>query len=56
MSSEVKVHQVVWIADSGKTLPREYAFKIKMGSGEHTGQTTETWREMTASGCQPGTG
>jgi len=46
MSSEVKVHQVVWIANSGKTLPREYAFKIKTGNGEHTGQTTETWREI----------
>jgi len=46
MSSEVKVRQVVWIADSGKTLPREYAFKIKTGNGKHTGQTTETWREI----------
>ena len=46
MSSEVKVRQVVWIADSGKTLPREYAFKIKTASGEQRGQTTETWREI----------
>ena len=46
MASEVKVHQIVWIAASGKTLPREYSFKIKMGNGEHTGQTTETWREI----------
>ena len=46
MASEVKVHQIVWIAASGKTLPREYSFKIKTGSGEHTGQTTETWREI----------
>ncbi len=46
MSSEVKVHQVVWIADSGKTLPREYGFKINTGNGEHTGQTTETWHEI----------
>jgi len=46
MSSEVKVHQVSWIADSGKTLPRKYAFKIKMRNGEETGQTTETCREI----------
>ena len=46
MASEVKVHQVVWIADSGKTLPREYSFKIKTGNTEQTGQTTETWREI----------
>jgi hypothetical protein len=46
MSSEVKVRQVVWMADSGKTLPREYAFKIKNGHGEQTGQTTETWHEV----------
>ena len=56
MSSEVKVHQVVWIADSGKTLPREYAFKIKTGSGEQTGQTTETCAKSMASGCRAGTG
>src|SRR5271166_1968427 len=46
MSSEVKVRQVIWIADSGKTLPREYAFKIRTGNGEQKGQTTETWREI----------
>lgn len=46
MSSEVTVHQVVWIANSGKTLPREYAFKIRTGQSEQTGQTTETWREI----------
>ena len=46
MSSEVTVHQVVWMADSGKTLPREYAFKIKTGDHEQTGKTTETWREV----------
>ena len=38
MSSEVKVHQVVWMADSGKTLPREYAFTIKTGDHEQIGQ------------------
>ena len=46
MSSEVSVQQVVWIAESGKTLPREYAFKIKTGGQEQTGKTTETWREI----------
>ena len=46
MSSEVKVRQVVWMADSGKTLPREYAFTIKTGDHEQSGKTTETWREI----------
>jgi hypothetical protein len=46
MSSEVKVHQVVWIADTGKTLPRQYSFTIKTGSQEQTGKTTESWREV----------
>jgi Protein of unknown function (DUF3386) len=46
ISSEVKVYQVVWIADSGKTLPREYGFKIRTGNGEQTGQITETWRAI----------
>jgi hypothetical protein len=46
MSSEVKVRSVVWMADSGKTLPREYAFTIKTGDHEQTGKTTETWREF----------
>jgi len=34
---EDKACPVVWIADSGKTLPREYAFKIRTGNGEQTG-------------------
>jgi hypothetical protein len=46
MSSEVSVHQVVWMAESGKTLPREYSFKIKTGDHEESGMTTETWREL----------
>jgi hypothetical protein len=46
MSSEVSVHQVVWIAESGKTLPGEYSFKIKTGDHEQTGKTSETWREV----------
>jgi hypothetical protein len=46
MSSEVKVRQVVWMADSGKTLPREYGFTIKSGDHEQTGKTIETWREV----------
>jgi hypothetical protein len=45
MSSEVKVRQVVWMAESGKTLPREYAFTIKTGDHEQSGKTTETWHE-----------
>ncbi len=46
MSTEVTVRQVVWMADSGKTLPREYAFRIKTGDHEETGTTAETWREV----------
>jgi hypothetical protein len=46
MSSEVSVGQVVWMAESGKTLPREYSFKIKTGDHEMTGKTTETWNEL----------
>jgi hypothetical protein len=46
MSSEVRVRQVVWMADSGKTIPREYAFSIKTGDREQSGKTTETWREV----------
>ncbi len=46
MSSEVQVRQVVWMVDCGKTLPREYAFKIKTGDREQAGKTTETWREV----------
>jgi len=46
MSTEVVVRQVVWMVDSGKTLPREYAFRIKTGDHEETGTTAETWREV----------
>jgi hypothetical protein len=46
MSSEVKVHQVVWVAETSKTLPREYSFTIKTGDREQTGKTTETWRDV----------
>jgi hypothetical protein len=46
MSSEVSVHQVVWIAESGKTLPGEYSFKIKTGDHDQTGKTSETWRDI----------
>ena len=45
-STEVSVRQVVWMAESGKTLPREYAFKIKTGEHEQTGTTTESWRKV----------
>ena len=56
MSSEVTVHQVVWMAESGKTLPREYSFKIKTGDHEQTGRTVESWPRSTACGCRRGTG
>jgi hypothetical protein len=46
MSSEVKVHQVTWMADTGKTLPRQYSFTIKTGAQEQTGKTTESWNEV----------
>jgi hypothetical protein len=46
MSSEVRVRSVVWMADSGKTLPREYAFTVRTGDREQAGKTTETWREV----------
>ncbi|MGC8643606.1 MAG: DUF3386 family protein, partial [Isosphaeraceae bacterium] len=41
MSSEVTVHQVVWMADSGKILPHEYSFKIKTGDHEQSGKNVE---------------
>ena len=46
MLTEVSVRQVVWMADSGKTLPREYAFRIKTGEHDQTGTTAETWRKV----------
>jgi hypothetical protein len=46
ISSEVTVRQVVWMADSSKTLPREYAFRIKTGEREEAGTTAENWREV----------
>ncbi len=46
MLTEVSVRQVIWMADTGKTLPREYAFRIKTGDHEETGTTIETWREI----------
>jgi hypothetical protein len=46
MSSEVKVQQIVWLADSGKTLPRAYAFAIKNGDREQSGKNMEMWREI----------
>jgi hypothetical protein len=46
MSSEVSVHEVVWIAESGKTLPRDYSFRIKTADHEESGKTAETWREI----------
>lgn len=50
ISSEVSVRQVVWMADSGKTLPREYTFRVTRKAGERTveetGKTLESWREV----------
>ena len=46
MSSEVKVQQVVWIAESGKTLPRAYAFTVKTGDRVQSGKNVEVWTEV----------
>jgi len=46
MASEVRVQQIVWLTDSGKTLPRAYAFTIKNGDHEQSGKNLETWREI----------
>jgi hypothetical protein len=46
MSTEVKVQQIVWLADSGKTLPRAYSFTIKTGDREQSGKNIEVWREI----------
>ncbi len=46
MSSEVKVHQVVWLADTGKVLPRAYSFTIKNGDSEQSGKNLESWSEI----------
>ena len=46
MSSEVEVQQIVWLAESGKTLPRANAFVIKTGDHVQSGKNTEMWREV----------
>lgn len=46
MSTEVKVQHIVWMAESGKTLPRAYAFTIKTGNREQSGKNVESWREI----------
>jgi hypothetical protein len=46
MSSEVKVQQVVWLADCGKTIPRAYSFTIKNGDHEQSGKNLETWLDV----------
>ena len=46
MSTEVKVEQIVWLASTGKTLPRAYAFTIKNGDQEQSGKNMEMWREV----------
>jgi hypothetical protein len=46
MATEVKVTQVVWIAESGKTIPRAYSFTIKTGDREQSGKNVESWSEI----------
>jgi Protein of unknown function (DUF3386) len=46
MSSEVKVQQLVWLAECGKTLPRAYAFTIKNGDREQSGKNEEAWSKV----------
>jgi Protein of unknown function (DUF3386) len=48
LSTEVKVQQVIWLANSGKTLPRAYAFTIKNGDHEQAGRNVENWRKIEA--------
>jgi hypothetical protein len=45
VSTEVKVQQIVWLAESGKTIPRAYAFSIKNGDHDQSGKNLEMWRE-----------
>jgi hypothetical protein len=46
VASEVRVHQVVLLVESGKVLPREHEAIIKRGDEVQKGSTTETWREF----------
>jgi hypothetical protein len=46
MSSEVKVQQIVWLAETGKTLPRAYSFTVKTGDREQSGNNVESWRQI----------
>ena len=46
ISTEVKVQQVVWLATSGKMLPRAYSFTIKNGDSEQSGKNLESWSEI----------
>jgi Protein of unknown function (DUF3386) len=46
MASEVRVQQVVWLADIGKTIPRAYSFTIKNGDREQSGKNQETWVDV----------
>jgi hypothetical protein len=46
MSTEVRVQQIVWLAECGKTIPRAYAFAIKNGDHEQSGKNLEMWREV----------
>ncbi len=43
MATEVKVAQVVWLAETGKTVPRAYSFTIKTGDREESGKNVESW-------------
>jgi hypothetical protein len=46
MTSEVKVEQIVWLVETGKTLPRAYSFTVKTGDREQSGKNVESWREI----------
>jgi hypothetical protein len=46
MASEVKVQQIVWLAETGKTLPHAYSFSVKTGDREVSGKNLESWREI----------
>ena len=46
MATEVKVQQIVWLAETGKTLPRTYAFVIKNGDQVQSGKNMEMWRDI----------
>ena len=46
MSTEVKVEQVVWLANSGQTCLAPYSSTIKHGDTEQSGKNLESWSEI----------